>query len=241
MPACSVIQSCQTICNTNCSPSSSSVLGILQARILSGLPCLLPGDLLNAGIKPTSSESPVLQANSLPWATEEAHSFISVQFSQFSRSVVSHSMLPHESQHARPPCPSQTPGVYSNSCHRVSDAIQPSHPLSSPSPPAPNSSQHQGLFQWVSSSHEVAKVLEFQLQHQSFQWTPRTYILEVKNCFNLLALEGVIARTSLAGVTLITLVIMYIWELTFRFNFYQHHARHFTFFLSFCSIFFFFL
>ena len=52
--------------------------------------------------------------------------------------------------------------------HRVSDAIQPSHPLSSPSPPAHNPSQHQGLIQWVSSSHEVAKVLEFQLEHQSF-------------------------------------------------------------------------
>ena len=52
----------------------------------------------------------------------------------------------------------------------VSDAIQPSHPLSSPSPPAFNLSQHQGLFQWVSSSHQVAKVLVFQLQHQSFQW-----------------------------------------------------------------------
>ena len=47
--------------------------------------------------------------------------------------------------------------------HQVSDAIQPSHPLSSPSPPAPNPSQHQSLFQWVNSSHEVAKVLEFQL------------------------------------------------------------------------------
>ena len=57
--------------------------------------------------------------------------------------------------------------------HRVSDAIQPSHPLlSSPSPPAPNPSQHQDVFQWVSSSHQVAKELEFQLQHQSFQWTP---------------------------------------------------------------------
>ena len=61
--------------------------------------------------------------------------------------------------------------------HRVSDAIQPSHPLSSPSPPAANPSQHQSLFQWVNSSHEVAKVLEFQLQHQSFQWTPRTDLL----------------------------------------------------------------
>ena len=61
--------------------------------------------------------------------------------------------------------------------HVVSDAIQPSHPLSPPSPPAPKPSQHQGLFQWVNSSHEVAKVLEFQLEHQSFQWTPRTDLL----------------------------------------------------------------
>ena len=62
--------------------------------------------------------------------------------------------------------------------HQVDDAIQPSHPLSSPSPPYPNPSQHQGLFQWVNSSHEVAKVLEFQSQNQSFQWTPRTYLLQ---------------------------------------------------------------
>ena len=61
--------------------------------------------------------------------------------------------------------------------HQVSDAIQPSHPLSSPSPPAPNPSQHQHLFQWVNSLHEVAKVLEFQLQHQSLQWTPRADLL----------------------------------------------------------------
>ena len=62
--------------------------------------------------------------------------------------------------------------------HWVGDAIQPCHLLSSPSPPAPNPSQHQGLFQRVNSSHEVAKVLEFQLQHQSLQWTPRTYLLQ---------------------------------------------------------------
>ena len=61
--------------------------------------------------------------------------------------------------------------------HRVSDAIQPSHPLSSP-PPAPNPSQHQSLFQCVNSSHEVAKVLECHPQHQSFQWTPRTGLLQ---------------------------------------------------------------
>ena len=61
--------------------------------------------------------------------------------------------------------------------HRVGDAIQPSHPLSSPSPHPFNRFQHQGLFQGVSSSHQVAKVLEFQLQHQSFQWIFRTDLL----------------------------------------------------------------
>ena len=62
--------------------------------------------------------------------------------------------------------------------HQVSDAIQPSHPLSSPSPLAPNPSQHQSLFQWVSSLHEVAKVLEFQLWHHSFQRNPRADLLQ---------------------------------------------------------------
>ena len=61
-----------------------------------------------------------------------------------------------------------TPGVHPNSCSSSWWAIQSSHPLSSPSPPALNPSQHQGLFQWVNASHEVAKVLELQPQHQSF-------------------------------------------------------------------------
>ena len=79
-------------------------------------------------------------------------------------SSVTHScptLQPHESQHARAPCPSPTPEFTQTHIHRVSDAIQPSHPLSSPSPPAHNSSQRQSLFQWVNSLHEVAKVLEF--------------------------------------------------------------------------------
>ena len=71
-----------------------------------------------------------------------------------------------------------TPGVYPNSCPlNLGDAIQPSHPLLSPSPPTFNLPQHQGLFKWVSSLHQVAKVLEFQLQHQSFQWVFRTHFL----------------------------------------------------------------
>ena len=64
----------------------------------------------------------------------------------------------------------QLPELTQTHVHRFSDAIQSSHPLSAPSPPAFNLSQYQGLFQWVSSSHQVAKVLELQLQHQSFQW-----------------------------------------------------------------------
>ena len=72
----------------------------------------------------------------------------------------------------------QLPELVQTHVHWVGDAIQPSHPLSAPSPPAPNPSQHQGLFQWVNSSHEVTKVFEFQLQHQSFQCTPRTYLLQ---------------------------------------------------------------
>ena len=92
---------------------------------------------------------------------------------QFSRSVVSDSLRPHELQHTRSPCPSPTPGVYSNSC----PSSQRCHPLSSPSPPAFNLPQQQGLFQWVSSSHQVTKVLEFQHQHQSFQWIFRTNFL----------------------------------------------------------------
>ena len=96
-------------------------------------------------------------------ATPRHH--LNIQFSsvQFSHTVVSDSLQPHELQHARPPCPSPTPGVPQTHVHRVGDAIQLSHPLSSPSPPVSNPSQHQALFQLVNSSHEVAKVLEFQL------------------------------------------------------------------------------
>ena len=73
--------------------------------------------------------------------------------------------------------------------HRVSDAIQPSHPLLSPSSPAFNLSQHQGLLQWVCSSYQVAKVLEFQLQHQSFQWIFRTDSFRM-DWLDLLAVQG---------------------------------------------------
>ena len=72
----------------------------------------------------------------------------------------------------------QLPKSSQTHVHWVGEAIQPSLPLSSPSPPALNLSQHQGLFKLVSSLYQVAKVLEFQLQQQSFQWTPRIDLLE---------------------------------------------------------------
>ena len=72
----------------------------------------------------------------------------------------------------------QFPQFTQTHVHWVGDAIQPSHPLSSSSPPTFNVSQHQGIFQWVSSSHQVAKVLESQLQHQSFQWILKTDFLQ---------------------------------------------------------------
>ena len=71
----------------------------------------------------------------------------------------------------------QLPEFTQTHVHWVGDSIQPSHPLSSPSPPAFNLSQHQGLFKWVTSSHQMAKISEFQLQHQSFQWIFRTDFL----------------------------------------------------------------
>ena len=103
---------------------------------------------------------------------------------QFSCSVVSNSLWPHEPQHTRPPCPSPTPGVYPNPsplsrwCHSTTSSSV--VPFSS----CLQSFQYQGLFKWVSSSHQVAKILKFQLQHQSFQWTSRTdllYLFKINN------------------------------------------------------------
>ena len=102
--------------------------------------------------------------------------FSSVQFSSVAQSCPT---LCNPMNRSTPGLPvhHQLPDITQTHVHRVSDAILPSHPLSSPSPPAPNPSQHQGLFQWLNSLHEVAKVLEFQCQHQSFQLIPRTDLL----------------------------------------------------------------
>ena len=103
------------------------------------------------------------------------HYFQSVQFS---RSVTSDSLRPMN--HSTPGLPVHHHLLDFTQTHvrQVRDAILPSHPRSSPSPPAHNPSQHQSLFQWVTTSHEVAKVLEFQLWHHSFQRYSRIVLLQ---------------------------------------------------------------
>ena len=141
-------------------------MGFFRLEYWRGLPFPPPGDLLNRGTELTSPMFPALQADSL----------LTEPVVQFSHSVVSDSLRPHGLQHARLPCPLSTPGVYSNSCPLSQYASQPSHPLSSSSPPAFNLSQHQGLFKCgqlfasgslsigVSASAETETVLPMNIQ-----------------------------------------------------------------------------
>ena len=113
---------------------------------------------------PCPSPTPRVHPNSCQ-SSQWCHptiSFLLFYYYYYVASVVSNSLRPHESQQPGLPVHHQLPEFTQTHIHRVSDAIQPSHPLSSPSP-APNPSQHQSLCQWVNSLHEVAKVLEFQL------------------------------------------------------------------------------
>ena len=112
---------------------------------------------------------------------------------QFMYSIMSDSLWPHGLQHTRPLCPSPTPRVCSNSCPLSWWCHQPSHPLLSPSPPAFNLSQHQGLFQWVSSLYQVAKVLEFQLQHRPSNEYSRLISFRM-DWLDLLAVQGTVKR-----------------------------------------------
>ena len=108
------------------------------------------------------------------WKESKTTERISVQFSC---SVVSDSLWPYGLRHARPPCPSPTPGIYSNSCPLSWWCHPTILPFVIPFSSRLQSFPASGSFKWVGSSHQVAKVLEFQLQHQSFQWIFRTDFL----------------------------------------------------------------
>ena len=107
---------------------------------------------------------------------------------QFSHSVVSYTLWSHGLQHGRLPCPSPIPTAW------VSDAIKPSHPLSSPSPPAFNFSQHQGLFKWVSSLHQVAKVLRVSASASVLPMNIQDWFL--LGWLDLLAVQGMLKNVS---------------------------------------------
>ena len=139
----------------------------------SGLPFPTPGNLHNPGTEPESLLSPTSAGrfSTIVPPGKPSYRISSVAQSCPTLCEPMHCSTPGFPVHHQLPELAQTP------VHWVSDTIQPSHPLSSPSPPAFNLSQHQGLFQWVSSLYQVAKVLEFQLQHWSFQWIFRTDFL----------------------------------------------------------------
>ena len=152
---CSVAKSCLTLCDPmDYSTPGSSVHGILQARTLEWL--AMPSSRGSSQLRNQTHVSCIGR-----WV-------LSVQLSAVAQSCPT-LCDPMNRSTSGLPVHQQLPEFTQTQVHRVSDAIQPSHLLSSPSPPVPNPSQHQGLFQRVKSSHEVAKVLEFQVQHQSFQ------------------------------------------------------------------------
>ena len=157
----------------DCSLSGSSVHGIFQARMLKWVAI--------AFSRGSSQPRDRTQVSGIScngrWTLPLSHlGRLTVQFSSVAQSCPT---LCDPVNHSTPDLPvhHQLPEFTQTHVHWIGDAIQPSHPLSSPSPPALNLFQHQGLFKWVSSPHQVAKVLEFQLQHQSFQWTPSTDLL----------------------------------------------------------------
>ena len=159
----------------DCSLPRSCVHGISQARALEWIAISFSRG--SSQPRDWTWVSGIVRQILYHWPTREAPS-LCIQFSLVqSLSCVWLFVTPWTHSMPGLPVHHQLPQSTQTHVHCVGDAIQSSHPLSSPSPPALNLSQHQGLFQWVSSPHQVTKVLEFQLQHQSFQWTPRSDLL----------------------------------------------------------------
>ena len=172
------LQSCPTLCETMYCVAHQTPLsmGFPRQEYWSGLPYPPPGDLPNTGMEPKSSVSPALQADSLWLSHWESPVHVYCCCCVVVRSCLA----------LCNPLDSSVPGLLvpyhlldfaQTFVHWVCDAIQLSYPLLPLSPPPFNLSQHQGLLKWVGSLHQVTKVLEFQLQHQSFQWILRVDFL----------------------------------------------------------------
>ena len=157
----------------DCNLPSSSFHGISQARMLSGLPFPSPEDLPDQGMEPTS---PALQADSL-WLSHQGSPPSPVHIFCCSITKSYPTLWPHDLQHTSLPFPLLSFRICSNSSLLSQWYYSTFSSSVAYSPPALNLSQHQGLFQWVSSLHQVAKALEFHLQHQSFWWIFRVDFL----------------------------------------------------------------
>ena len=166
---CCLVTKSQLFCNsTDCSPPSFSVHEIFQARILELVVISFSrGSFLPSDWTHVSCIGRHWEAYSLP-LSHTGNEVCSICCCSVAQSCPTLCNLMDCSTSGFPVF-QYLSELAQTHVHWVSDAIQPSHPLLSPSPPALNLSQHQDLFQWVSSLHQVAKVLEFQLQHQSFQ------------------------------------------------------------------------
>ena len=120
----------------------------------------------------------------------------------------------------------QLPEFTQTHVHWVGDAIQPSHPLSSPCPPTFNLFHHQGLFKWVSSWHQVAKVLEFQLQLQSFQRTPGLISFRM-DWLDLLVVQGILKsllQHRFKSINSLLLSFLYGPTLTSIHDYWKNHS-----------------
>ena len=183
MPVCmlscfSHVQLFATLWTVACQAPLST--GFSRQEYWSVLPCPPPRDFPVPGFEPTCLMSPALGSMFfITSATWEAPELLMDNQNYDCGKSVQFSSVAQLCPTLCDPMDCSTPGLpvhhqllefTKTHVHWDSDAIQPSHPLLFPSPPAFNLSQHQGLFQWVSSLHQVAKVLEFQLQHQFFQW-----------------------------------------------------------------------
>ena len=156
----------------DCSPSGFSLsMGFSRQKCWSGLPFPSPEDLPDPGTKPAST---ALQTDSLPSEPPGKPNFIWEYCCLVAQSCPT---LCNPRSCGTPGFPvlHYLPEFAQTYVHWVEDAIQPSHPLSLPSPPVLNLSKHQGLFRWISSLHQVIKVLEH--QHQCFQWMFRVDFL----------------------------------------------------------------